>query len=480
MLPLDDEEPYVPFIGPRERPYGYEEPQVFVINPVERPLGWVDQPFIGPLNLPPAPPILFDGPPGVMIAGPVEVNDSSIAASIIIRACCGVINGHYLFRGGLSDNMASPMFHSFLNLPYELRRQIWESAARPTGPKHAGIHHFSVFINSQIKDDTTKPRRALKYRPDTDDRTYVAVVPDPHEDSNVDRSAYLWDAGLWTACKESREVIVRHLQVSNSLEKGKLMRMQYYLPSLPAAVRDENWKDHQEVATFINAPTQNADGIGENRQLMVYPYQDLFVLDLEGISKAPKEAWWWRKVLDHLRFSPFIWDGGTIKHLAFEFDPSWKLPQKWSGDMSCKMLYDELTPRGGFVQAIFGILYNFIGCRVWLIDRGTIPGYKEIDRRNMYTEIGEHVRSPVYYDCDGEFVEVDWRASVHRLRENDIFGRSTAAGFLEELMDWLNQDIYQSREFDGYEPGTFLLDPEDNLGVLVRRDMIEEWGSSSM
>ncbi|KAH0434415.1 hypothetical protein CcaCcLH18_05344 [Colletotrichum camelliae] len=80
-------------------------------------------------------------------------------------------------------------FHSFSKLPAELRLCIWELAVRPTGPERPGAHFFSVQRDAQNdKLFTTFPSFEQKSKP-------IWREDNP--------SAYFYDFGMWTACKES-------------------------------------------------------------------------------------------------------------------------------------------------------------------------------------------------------------------------------------------------------------------------------------
>ncbi|SCV39111.1 uncharacterized protein FFB14_07099 [Fusarium fujikuroi] len=84
--------------------------------------------------------------------------------------------------------MSRATFHPFPNLPVEIRLQIWEDACFDWGNGRFGLHYIKLNENRQLAPlncewQTAGPRN---------------------------RSAYLWHAGLWTACKESRDVAAKH------------------------------------------------------------------------------------------------------------------------------------------------------------------------------------------------------------------------------------------------------------------------------
>lgn len=84
--------------------------------------------------------------------------------------------------------MSRATFHPFPNLPVEIRLQIWEDTCFDWGSGRFGLHYIKLNENRQLAPlncewQTAGPRN---------------------------RSAYLWYAGLWTACKESRDVAAKH------------------------------------------------------------------------------------------------------------------------------------------------------------------------------------------------------------------------------------------------------------------------------
>ncbi|ENH71930.1 hypothetical protein FOC1_g10002123 [Fusarium oxysporum f. sp. cubense race 1] len=83
-----------------------------------------------------------------------------------------------------------PAFRYFKRLPIELRLKIWEAACLPSTDADHGLHYVTLDVVEE----------ALK-RP----------CEKSSEATNPNKSAYLWDAGLWLACKESRSVIAKHL-----------------------------------------------------------------------------------------------------------------------------------------------------------------------------------------------------------------------------------------------------------------------------
>lgn len=115
----------------------------------------------------------------------------------------------------LSFIMVSYTFHPFSRLLTELRLKIWEAACFPSQQHHKALHYFKLL---DVDDYSTKVCQ-MKYEtqdPDSD-----------HCSNSAYPSVYIWDAGLWTACKESREVILRHLQLMIRSRSGWNSRGQF-------------------------------------------------------------------------------------------------------------------------------------------------------------------------------------------------------------------------------------------------------------
>ena len=113
-----------------------------------------------------------------------------------------------------SVQMPAPMFHHFRRLPVELRLLIWEFAVRPRG---RGVHYFSI-VDMRKHSDNPLRQLAVPDPADEDEVTYAVSAPmvpsSPGGCSWTTRncSVYLWDAGLWTACRESRSVLEKRFQ----------------------------------------------------------------------------------------------------------------------------------------------------------------------------------------------------------------------------------------------------------------------------
>jgi len=113
-------------------------------------------------------------------------------------------------------------FHLFSKLPPELRIRIWKAACLPRTSTDHGIYY--VFVNRVRKSEEDEDYVTLdpnldgyddKFDVENDETAYVTLWalkrerPEPRSHA----SGYLYDAGLWAACKESRVAITEYLEI---------------------------------------------------------------------------------------------------------------------------------------------------------------------------------------------------------------------------------------------------------------------------
>ncbi|KAJ4055530.1 hypothetical protein NW756_003334 [Fusarium oxysporum] len=103
--------------------------------------------------------------------------------------------------------MSSPTFHPVPRLPAEIQLQIWKAACIISSfpgyesYKQAGLHYVNVdTVKTGGRDRLTLRALNNKQGPNGDEE-----IP------NNNRSAYMWDGGLWGACRLSREVITEEI-----------------------------------------------------------------------------------------------------------------------------------------------------------------------------------------------------------------------------------------------------------------------------
>ena len=138
--------------------------------------------------------------------------------------------------------MSTQRFHCFANLPYELRRKIWQMAIRPA---NSGVHHFSIF-NSANDNNSPSAKFAILDNAQHSKFEYKAAAPRAACTQTVyswtqgNPSSYLWDTGLWTACKESREIIMAHLNMRYWNKMRREFQQRYYWNFYPDRKEHKN------------------------------------------------------------------------------------------------------------------------------------------------------------------------------------------------------------------------------------------------
>ncbi|CAH0029091.1 unnamed protein product [Clonostachys rhizophaga] len=299
-------------------------------------------------------------------------------------------------------------FHLFPDLPYELREKIWQQAIRPSAKNCSGIQHFSIrHSNMNLESTASKPKLIPSSRgvPRCDKGTAFAAEIPGTEGAQANRSAYMWDAGLWTACWESRQIILRHWEMKKWQEKRRC----FLSEKRGFWYREAEWRENQDFCITINAPSLTINDGGEEWQLMVRPYDDAFYFDpksLKDALKQPISNGHWDELVDIMQDLPFSGlDYGCqpVQHLIFDFDPNWlnNLPR-----------YHANVDRGSPQEFIIDLLWLLAGRRteervfhIWLIDRS---------RRQSSITNGDEVlpadsagkEARVFYNCDEEFVDL--------------------------------------------------------------------------
>ncbi|KAH6954540.1 hypothetical protein DER45DRAFT_596400 [Fusarium avenaceum] len=297
--------------------------------------------------------------------------------------------------------MASSTFHPFSRLPTEVRLKIWEAACFPFQQHHKGLHYVELF---DVDDYHTKMRQIKHKNQDQDS---------DHSSHSANPSAYIWDVGLWTACKESREVVHLHLKIDD-----------------PIKVRIDIQEDSSQPVSRVN------DG---NDVQFGYLYSHDSSQD--------------HKLVD--------WCSLGVSNVAFEFDLSWNsnLPHCLND------MIEENSPRGMLAKALYHAVDGYRSPQLWIIDNKT-PWLRSPDQ-DIHT---------VYYDCEDAYVEIDWedtridtRRQAHQGLATRFMERLSYLGqddynsyrFRGELSPWENC-VYYSNATEFFV--------EDAVKLLVRRD----------
>lgn len=278
----------------------------------------------------------------------------------------------------ITIKMALSIFHHFTSLPYELRLNIWEFAVRPTH-NDGGLHQFAVLDHKDMRGPTQDLTILTHQSPFKLNAYIIAVKRLSGAYASGNRSASLWDAGLWTSCKELREVITKYSKQKDSSDT----------PSAMMAVKN-----------------------GQSLDVMAHPSRDLFCFT----PKRPSSEILWSTLFHYPPFSSLNGGSTSIQNIAMEFDPSWNIDPP----EDIHELLDEFTTRGCVARAVNARAKEYAEFKIWLIDRGATRS-PDKDR-----EFPPHV----FYDCEREYAETERNEILHDTEEEY---RKTAWWFIEGL-----------------------------------------------
>ncbi|CAH0059105.1 unnamed protein product [Clonostachys solani] len=374
-------------------------------------------------------------------------------------------------------------FHFFPDLPYELRHQIWQQAIRPSAKKCSGIQHFSI-LHSNMKSGNTasKPKVLPSYRgvsTSCDKRTAFAAEIPGAEAIEANRSAYMWDAGLWTACWESRQIILRHWEMKKWSEK----RRKFLSDGITFGWGEEMWRENQDFCITINAPSLTTNDGGEEWQLMVRPYEDAFYFDPSSLVDALKQPSPLPyddnlfEIMQQLPFSGVNYGCQPVQHFIFDFDPNWlnNLP-RWDAHL------DSDSPQGFIIDLLWKLARRETEFHIWLIDRSLRQSsIKNGDKVLPTGVVDDDAR--VFYNCDEEFVDLGKAGYEHfdrpwMLRDEKKLSAALAReenGFAGWFIWWLaenlNETLSEVKSYpDKFDDSTFeSFWVEDHISILGYR-----------
>lgn len=338
-------------------------------------------------------------------------------------------------------------FIHFPRLPIELRLKIWKQACQPLSPNQRGIHYIN------FGHDGVAPLPCNWSQPSTE-----------QSPRGTNNSAYLIDGGLWTACKESREVILKHTNYEDwieiqheAMDEGEPFR---------SYCRQESWPDGEEIP---HPATMDLERAGQEWHMLVYPEHDIFciratrwkstykaqrkyVMSMSFARGKPLKYKPDRHKCDHTSFEWLnsIW----IHNIAFEFDQSWMddLPR----DFFC-LVREENSARGCwaryFIQSLDSNHLN-----LWIIDKNA-----------QWSGDSDQDYDTLYRDCEGDYVEVDNEDILDDTGDGISSSVSAFLGIVcdkHDLLEWATEEkLLNSKDYRewGFEM-------EDYARVLVRRD----------
>jgi hypothetical protein len=215
-------------------------------------------------------------------------------------------------------------FQRFLDLPKELRDQIWDMAIRNNDP---AVHFFTIYSNLGDHESVVDPAKKVHATQDPYVLGFDVGFAAPRcrasgqlswTDGNI--STYLIDSGLWTACYESRDRMLRHFRPSETSPQASSTHM----PLTREAVRQICKKPTASIN--MNFIRDN----GERQCLTVRPSTDLILLQLPENSKISwADEYHWESIN---WFPLFRWKNNerycitsSIKNVAVEYNPAWAI-----------------------------------------------------------------------------------------------------------------------------------------------------------
>lgn len=224
-------------------------------------------------------------------------------------------------------------FHLFGDLPKELRDCIWDMAIRDDDPS---VHFFTIYDTERDPPSVVNPSKKVHAARDAHVPKFYLGLAAPRcrendqlswTDGNV--STYLTDSGLWTACHESRERMLRHFRPSETSPQ-----VSKHMPVDWETVRDIS----REPTASVNMEFMRDNG--ERQYLTIRPSADLICLQLPENSNISWDCRTWdcRSNWKSFRNFPLFrwhshawhWNSSDIANVAVEYDPAWENfdPQK--------------------------------------------------------------------------------------------------------------------------------------------------------
>ncbi|KAM0193524.1 hypothetical protein ACHAPI_007593 [Fusarium lateritium] len=352
---------------------------------------------------------------------------------------------------GLTNDQPAPdktltTFHRFAWLPAEIRIKIWKLACFPRSKVDRGIQYVTVNIENRDEEDEDDDVLLDKNLEGYDDELSVQGDEDGYitltapkrprkkpagvqpSSRRPNAAACLWDAGLQTACQESKFVVTEYYNFKRWLEmrersRNNMWAEEWYDKDYPSALvphkRDKKW-----------CP-------------MVVPRHDIFCIDTSRIQTLPKSLYSMKLLAPFLATRKFaIVESWNI---ALKFNRSWNVDFPFREDQ----LKNEKTPRG--------ILANWLDRfqdevlpepSIWIIDDSV-----------EWLPSPEQNYTPVYRDCDGDYVQADWANT------RDDGARGEVSVFMKYLSAVLDDDD----EF-------FSFRAKETVKLLVRKDKELSWG----
>ncbi|KAJ4135315.1 hypothetical protein NW768_004941 [Fusarium equiseti] len=243
---------------------------------------------------------------------------------------------------------------------------IWKAACLPRSTSEHGLQYVTV---DQFKMILGKPRDDPDFL-----RAFVQLrAAEGDKPTRRNPSAYFWDAGLWTACKESRDVIAGYLDIDNWKLVQARPSTEWTTENFPMRLKSHD--QNKELTT------------------MVFPNRDIICIT----SVIPYSMW--DTVLraffldNRKQSSVYKWN------MAFAFDDSWIIDMPGSDEE----MWDECPVRG----AIYTMVMEWLDLDTlrknppyfWLV----VPNFHWVAQPGVDCET-------VYRTCNAEYLHISWEA----------------------------------------------------------------------
>ncbi|KAL6793051.1 hypothetical protein J3E68DRAFT_384959 [Trichoderma sp. SZMC 28012] len=317
-------------------------------------------------------------------------------------------------------SVPQPRGCQFFDLPFELRLMIWKFALRPLDHNRPGAHFFSLVNRADGVEARRLSARCTIYADNNHCSGYHLAAPKfdssdgSHSWTKNNPSAYTWDFGMWSACRESRQVIEAH----------------YSQQDWTSGSRRGDWRRPYSQTSISLTASRNNNGW----RFFLHPKQDLVCIQAFNPSVASWSDTYHRKDLcvasNH---------SGDLKvlsfgHIAITYDPSWNDFDEKKENFNFWHLYAEQSARGFFMRtlAFFDTHSHHDDGRkrryLWLIDCNL--------KRVRYFNKNRKGRK-VFYGNGQKFIEVEKSSSRRSFSSGEY---SSVFDFLDKLNMLLEGD----------------------------------------
>lgn len=239
------------------------------------------------------------------------------------------------------------------------------------GPDGQGVHFFTIetcFDPSPEQSGISYELKPQHYNIDGEEyETEHVAAPLFGADSQRswtenNPSTYLINAGLWTACRESREVMEKHFKTAFYREKRQeSLKREPYCRGLRFYERD--YKGAPGTGRFRHN--------GEDWCFAVFPRRDLFCVQHSGKhpSMCFPPATWLFAGFGNCTFASARLGFDGVQPLAFEYDASWSFSSEGKDDEIINEMSGQNNARGIFLNTLEDIVEGGSSPDLYLIDR---------------------------------------------------------------------------------------------------------------